>query len=106
MSDDHDPFDPARLRLTQAFDELVGVKKAITTVPVRRPDRQWFVRVHSEEAWRLPTSVLELKEERETYLVDPAIWPELPGELVPKILFTAMNRQNVVFLWPVRLPGR
>ena len=24
---------------------------------------------------------------------------------MPKVLFTAMNRQGVVFLWPVRLPG-
>jgi hypothetical protein len=26
--------------------------------------------------------------------------------VVPKVLFTAINRQGVVFLWSVRLPGR
>ena len=94
-----------RLRLSQDFQNQVGVKKAILTVPVRKPDRQWFVRVHPDPAWRLETAVLELKDDRETYLVDPDLWSELPGELVPKVLFTAINRQGVVFLWPVRLPG-
>ena len=39
-----DPFDPTRLRLSQDFGEQIGVKKALLTVPVRKPDRQWFVR--------------------------------------------------------------
>jgi hypothetical protein len=30
--------------------------------------------------------------------------PELVGEFVSVTLFTAVNRQEVVFLWPVRLP--
>ena len=98
-------LDLEHLRLTQDFTSSVGVKKAIITVPVRKPDRQSFVRVHPDEAWRLETAVLELREERETYLVDPELWADLPGELVPKVLFTAINRQGVVFLWPVRLPG-
>ena len=104
--DNHTSFDLERLRLSQDFADQVGVKKAILTVPVRKPDRQWFIRVHPDPDWRLETAVLELKEERsETYLVDPAMWPVLPGELVPKVLFTAINRQSVVFLWPIRLPG-
>jgi len=100
-----DPFDPTRLRLSQDFGEQIGVKKALLTVPVRKPDRQWFVRVHPDPTWRLDTAVLHLKEERETYLVDRPLWPGMPGELVPTTLFTAVNRQDVVFLWPVRLPG-
>jgi hypothetical protein len=100
-----DPFDPARLRLGQDFDAKVGVKKAIVTVPVRKPDRQWFVRVHPSEEWRLTTAVLEVKEDRETYLVDPPLWSELPGEVSPKMLATAVNRQGVVFIWPIRIQG-
>jgi hypothetical protein len=42
----YDPFDPARLRLSQAFGEQAGVKKVLTTVPVRKPDRQSFIRTH------------------------------------------------------------
>jgi len=68
-----DPFDPSRLRLSQDFAATVGVKQALITVPVRKPNKQEFIRVHPDEAYRLETAVLELKEEREIYLVDPSL---------------------------------
>jgi hypothetical protein len=102
-----DPFDPEALRLSAEFSASVGVKKALLTVPVRKPAREWFVRVHPDPDYRLQTAVLELKEAGETYLVSQTLWSALVGEstLSPRILYTAINRQNVVFLWPVRLPG-
>jgi len=98
-------FDLSRLRLSQNFSEKVGVKKALLTVPVRKPGRQDFIRVHPREDMCIQTAVLELKDDRETYLVDPDLWSELPSELAPKALFTTMNRQGVLTLWPVRLPS-
>jgi hypothetical protein len=98
-------FDLSRLRLSQNFSESLNVKKAILTVPVRKPDRQWFIRVRPGEEWRFQTAVLELKDERETYLVDRPLWEELAGEVIPKVLFTAVNRHDICFLWPLRLPG-
>ena len=98
-------FDPSALRLSQNFSEATGVKKLVTTIPVRKPNKQDFIRVHQDPAFRLETAILELKEERESYLVSPNLWPELSGELTPKVLFTAINRQKVLFLWPIRLPG-
>lgn len=102
-----DPFDPASLRLTGDATAALGVKKALLTVPVRKPDKSWFVRVHPDPAYHLTTAVIELKEDRETYLVAPALWADLATESTfsPRALFTAVSRQNVVFLWPVRLPG-
>ena len=101
-----DPMaDLETLRLSQDFAGTVGVRKLLTTVPVRKPHRQEFVRVHPDESYRLPTPVLELKEDNESYLVDRTLWQELPGEIVPKTLFVAINRQGVVFIWPVRMPG-
>ena len=68
------PFDPAALRLDQSFAETVGVKKLLTTVPVRKPNRQDFVRVHADPAYRLtPAAIIELKEDREVYLVTPTM---------------------------------
>ena len=99
-----DVFNPEHLRLSQNFGDSIGVKKVLTVVPVRKPDRQWFIRVHPDPAYRLETAVIELKEERETYLVEPSLLEDLPGEVIPKIIFTAVNRQGVVFLWPIRLP--
>lgn len=93
------------LRLSQDFSASLNVKKAIITVPVRKPHRQWFIRVRAGEDWRLQTGVIELNEERETYLVDRSLWSELAGEVIPKVLLSSMNRQGVFFLWPVRLPG-
>src|SRR5262249_51536548 len=37
--------------------------------------------------------------------VRPEILPELTGEIVYKTLFTAINRQGICFLWPVKLPA-
>ena len=98
-------FDIASIRLETNYADTVGVKKAIVTVPVRKPNRQAFVRVHPSPEYRLETAVLEDKETRETYLIAPELWPELPGEIVPKLLVTAITRQGHVFLWPIRLPG-
>jgi hypothetical protein len=99
------PFDPSNLRLSQDYAAHLGVKKVLTTIPVRKPGKQDFVRTHPDESYRLETMVLELKEERETYLVDPELWPELHAELTPKLLITSINRQGVLSIWPIRLPG-
>jgi hypothetical protein len=102
-----DPFDPVRLRMDQDFDEKSGVKKLITTIPVRKPTAQNFVRTHPDPAYRLQTGVLELKEDNEIYLVDPSLWPALADERLfsPRLLITTVTRQQVVSLWPIRLPG-
>ena len=68
-------FDPARLRLSPDFGASLGVKKALLTVPVRKPDRQWFVRVHPDEDYRIPVAILELKDNREMYIVDLSLAP-------------------------------
>jgi hypothetical protein len=102
-----DPFDPASLRLRGDLTAAMGVRKALLSVPVRKPDKTWFLRVHPDEAYSLQTAVIELKEEKETYLVARELWPALAGEATfgSRALFTAIARQGVMFLWPVRLPG-
>ena len=100
------PFDPAALRLDQSFADSVGVKKHLMTVPVRKPNRQDFVRVHPDPTYRLtPAAIIEIKEDREVYLVTPNMAQELPGEFAAATLFTAINRQGVLILRPVKLPG-
>lgn len=101
----NDMFDLERLRLSQDFDSMVGVKKALLVVPVRKPQRQEFIRVHPDETYRFDTIVLEFKEDRETYLVDPDLRADLPDGVTAKKLVTVINRQGVVSLWPIRLPG-
>lgn len=55
-------FDPANLPLDQDFDSKVGVKKVYVLIHVKKPNGQEFIRVHPDEAMRLETAVLELKE--------------------------------------------
>jgi hypothetical protein len=100
-----DPFDLASLRLNPAFIETAGVKRLITTVPVKKPSPQDFVRVHPASEFRENFAMVDLKDDREEYIVVPALMPDLASESVYKTLFTAVNRQGVVFLWPVRLPA-
>jgi hypothetical protein len=101
-----DPFDPASLRLSQDLGAGLGVKKALLSVPVRKPANSWWVRVHPSEDYRVQTPVVELKEDRETYLVASHLWADLATEATfsPRALFTAINRQGVLFVWPIRLP--
>src|SRR5438309_5750058 len=76
-----DPFYPASLRLDPSYADTVGVRKLLTTVPVRKPNRQEFVRVHSDPLYRLtPAGIIEVKEDREIYLLSPAMAAELPDE--------------------------
>jgi hypothetical protein len=99
-------FDLNSLRLSQSFTETAGVKKFLRTVPVRKPNPQDFIRVHPSADYRADFAMIELKDEREEYIVrGHDLIGELTGEIIPKTLFTAITRQDVVFLWPVRLPN-
>jgi len=100
-----DPFDIASLRLNPSFLETAGVKKLLTTVPVRKPGKQDFIRVRPEPEYRENFAMIDLKDDREEYLVRPEVLQELAGEVLFKTVFTAINRQGVIFLWPVRLPA-
>ena len=100
------PFDNlSGLRLDQSCADTVGVKKLLTTVPVRKPNRQDFVRVHDDPRYRLtPAAVIEVKEDREVYLVTPEMAQALPGEFSMVTLYTTINRQGTLHIWPVKLP--
>ena len=100
-----DPFDLAALRLDQSFVQAAGAQKLLLTVPVRKPNRQDFCRVHPGVEYRENFAVVELKDDREVYLLLPNVARNLIGEFAMVTLYTAINRQGVVFLWPVKLPG-
>jgi hypothetical protein len=98
------PFSLENLRVDQSFFDT-GVKKLLTTIPVGRPKSQDFIRVHPNPEYRAQLGVIELQEDREIYLVTNGAMADLVSEASMVMLFTAMNRQGVVRLWPVKLPG-
>jgi hypothetical protein len=102
-----DPFEPANLRLDPEYLKTGGVKKLLTTVPVRKPNKQDFIRVHSDPEYRLcGVGMIELQEEREIYLVTPGYVRQLEPQTFSFCnLYLAINRQKVVFLWPCEIAG-
>ncbi len=92
------------LKLDQDFDTKISIQQVHAAVKVRKPGNQEWFRVRSDEKWRLQTTILRLKEEGDDYLVHPNLRTAVWYEIQPVILFTVIDRQGEVFLWPVRLP--
>ncbi|MBB3207496.1 hypothetical protein FHS27_003321 [Rhodopirellula rubra] len=100
-----DPFDPAALRINpNTAAGAIGVKRKIVTLKVGKPDKMEFCRVHPSETYRIDTAIVEDKNNRESYLVAPALWPELPDFITLVRLCVAVNRHGATFLWPAKLP--
>jgi hypothetical protein len=99
-----DPFDPENLRVTV---EDFAVEKVLLAVPVRRPGKQEWFRVHPDDSYRLDSVVYTRENglDREDYLLTAAVRAELADVCQPVRVFTCMNRRGVVFLWPARLPA-
>lgn len=97
--------DLSALRLDQAYADAVGVKKLLLTVPVRKPHAQEFVRTHPE--YRLAGAlVIELKDDRETFLLTPAVATMLPPlDFKLRDLFLTISRQGTLFVWAVPVPA-
>jgi hypothetical protein len=99
-------FDPAKLRIDQSFLNHGVAKKLLTTLPIRKPSKQDFVRVHPSTEYRLTAALIELEDDRETYLVLPGFTHQLgDGEYFLSTLYLCINRQKVLSFWPVKLPG-
>jgi hypothetical protein len=99
------PYDLKKLRVDPNYLETAGVKKLLTTVPIRKPSPQDFIRVHPDPNFRELVAFLELKEDREMYVVDLRVLPELASECYIATAFTAITRTGVLFLWAVRVPA-
>jgi hypothetical protein len=99
-----DPFDPANLRVDAATD--IEVETVLTAVPVRKPKRTDFVRVHPHPDYQVDmyTVEREVGMDRETYMVLPSVRHLVLDELRLTRMFTTINRRGTVFFWPIRLP--
>lgn len=97
-------FDASAFRVSSTSQPgQVGVVRRLLTVPVKRPNKQTFIRVH-------PTNyaeyqLLRLREEAEEYLVHPDIAASMPGETTHVMLRLAVTRHGAVFFWPLVLPS-
>jgi hypothetical protein len=98
------PFDPARFAVASATLAAAqghgdgSVVPQLTGISVRKPNKQEFVRVNPDVSITAP--VLELKMEREVYLVTPDVALLLPGDVMMRDLLLVTTAQGSLFLWP------
>jgi hypothetical protein len=92
------------LRLSAEAATTIGTHEVLTHVPVRKPSRTEWVRVHPAGDMQIATGVFIDREEREVFFVVPELRAELGGDLRPVLLVTAISRQGVLMLWPIPLP--
>jgi hypothetical protein len=102
-----DPFDPSALHLGADYSDGLGVRKVISTIPVRKPNKSEWFQVRPGPQWRLQTAILEVENgvDRAVYLVAKELWADLAGEIAPALVLTCTNRAGDLFLWRVKLPG-
>jgi len=93
------------LRVTPTRADEPTIKQVLATVPVRKPSKEWFFKVHPE--YSLDTLVLELKEDSVTFLVSPALQIALQGEncVGLRTLKLGVNMQGTPFVWALRPPS-
>jgi hypothetical protein len=91
-SKDLDPFDPETLRVTAGSD--IEVERVLTSVPVKKPKRDAFIRVHPE--YVLDTLILERDSgmEKESYLVAPEVQDLVLQELRRTRLLLAVSNSQ------------
>ena len=95
--------DFSRFRLSQNFGNVSGVKKQLSTVPVRKPNKTQWVRVHPEK--KMDAKLLKYGEKDEDlYLVEPELQAEVEQLARAHRLVLAIDRQGGPFLWPIVLP--
>jgi hypothetical protein len=96
-------IDFTRFRLKQNFETLGGAEKLLTTVPVRKPRKDEFVRVSPQEEHVMDVALLEYGESRDTYLLSPEV--QSLGFGMPVRLVLAIDRMDNPFIWPLKIPS-
>lgn len=102
-----DPFgDLESLRLSQDFVSQTGVKPLLSSVAVRKPNRQEFIRVRPGDEWQFDAGCLTENSTKDIYLVHASLVEELRGDVKPTCLRASISRgSKTPFLWPIGLPG-
>ena len=104
-----EPEDLTSFALNEDFHSGVA-KKVLTTVQVKKPAKESFVRTQPDpKAWQV-YPILELKEEGKTYLLSPPVAATLETEgettLVLARLVPTVDRRGNFFLWILKTSNR
>jgi len=107
-----DPFaDLSNLSVNQNFDELTA-ETDFVHIPIRKPNKQCFIRVSPEDKHRVSLAMLELDAgtggDRELFIVHPTILPsvaDLPGLSQRVVVLSVARPESTPFLWPIKTPN-
>jgi hypothetical protein len=94
-----------RVRLDQNFLDDSDVKQILSTVIIRKPNKDEFFRVHADPNRNFSAGTLQLKMEREIYVCDPDVISEVKEDVIAKSFVQCINTAGVTFLWPLKLPS-
>jgi len=93
--------DFSKFRLPTNSPGMPVAQKVLTHVPVGKPSKQKFVRVHPDESYHFECALLKLEDDDRPYLISPDIAHAVAQDLKQKILKLAIDRQGNIFLWAV-----
>ena len=102
LADQPEEFDLDAIRLPQNFGESSGIKKLLTTVPVRKPNRTQFFRTHPDH--RLDVMLLKYGDTDDLYIVMPQLRAEVEHLAKPYRSVLTVDRGGTVFIWPLTIP--
>ena len=103
-SEPFETFDIEELRLDPSYLQDPMAKQVITEIPVRRPPKQAFFRVHP--TYHMTAGVLELEEDRETYILTPRVIAAMATKEHSVVtLRFYVTRQGAYGIWPLKLPN-
>ena len=92
------PF--SKLRLSSDSLTNIDTEKLITHIPVGKPNKQKFVRVHPDQAFWFECAILKLEDEQRPFLVIPEIASLIVQDIKLVILRLTIDRQGNLSLWP------
>jgi len=94
-----------RVRLDQDYLDDSDVQQILSTVVIRKPNKDEFFRVHSDPNRNFFAGTLKLNTEREIYVCDPDVIPSIKEDVIAKSFVQCINTASVTFLWPLKLPS-
>lgn len=104
-----EPEDLTSFALSENFSEG-GAQKILTTVPVRKPAKESFIRTSSDPKHWKQFWLLELKELGKTYLIAPQIAAALASEgestMITATLVLTVDRRGNCSLWPLKISDK
>lgn len=93
------------LRIPASYGATLGVKKILTNVPVGKPKKTQFFRVHPNSNMSFDVLLLDDKDNRDYYILNQEVAQVISNLVRPTTLRAAIDRNDNVFLIPVPLPG-